>query len=110
MNIFVTGATGFVGRQVVEQLLRAGVGVRNSATAGLPAEVEVTQGDLTAPASLVALMRLKQRRLKRTITVTRQRDARIAGRGAQRAGTFAIPAITRVAAFGRIGWIANMCG
>jgi uncharacterized protein YbjT (DUF2867 family) len=56
MNMLVTGATGFVGRQVVEQLLRAGVRVRaltrNPATAGLPAEVEVVQGDLTAPASL----------------------------------------------------------
>jgi uncharacterized protein YbjT (DUF2867 family) len=41
MNMLVTSATGFVGRQVVEQLLRAGVRVRaltrNPATAGLPA-------------------------------------------------------------------------
>lgn len=56
MKILVTGATGFVGRNVVDQLLEAGVSVRaltrNSASAHLPAEVEVFQGDLTQPHTL----------------------------------------------------------
>jgi uncharacterized protein YbjT (DUF2867 family) len=56
MKILVTGATGFVGRNVVKQLLEAGVSVRaltrNPVTAGLPPEVEVVQGDLTQPATL----------------------------------------------------------
>lgn len=56
MKILVTGATGFVGRQVVAMLLQAGVQVRaltrNPATANLPATVEVVQGDLTNPAEL----------------------------------------------------------
>jgi uncharacterized protein YbjT (DUF2867 family) len=45
MTILVTGATGNVGRPLVEELTRAGVAVRavsrNPDTAGLPAEVEV---------------------------------------------------------------------
>jgi uncharacterized protein YbjT (DUF2867 family) len=45
MTILVTGATGNVGRPLVEELARAGVAVRavsrNPDTAGLPAEVEV---------------------------------------------------------------------
>jgi uncharacterized protein YbjT (DUF2867 family) len=56
MNILVTGATGFVGRQVVDQLIQAGLRVRaltrNPAAAGLPAAVEVIKGDLSAPATL----------------------------------------------------------
>jgi uncharacterized protein YbjT (DUF2867 family) len=56
MHILVTGATGFVGRNVVAQLIQAGVRVRaltrNPATATLPAEVEVAQGDLSLPATL----------------------------------------------------------
>ncbi len=56
MEILVTGATGFVGRNVVTQLVDKGVTVRaltrNPAAAGLPAEVEVIRGDLTDPASL----------------------------------------------------------
>lgn len=54
--ILVTGATGFVGRNVVGQLLQAGVRVRaltrNPAAAGLPGGVEVVQGDLTRPETL----------------------------------------------------------
>jgi uncharacterized protein YbjT (DUF2867 family) len=56
MKILVTGATGNVGRHVVAQLVQAGAGVRaltrNPATAGLPAGVEVVQGDLAEPATL----------------------------------------------------------
>ncbi|GIH75290.1 SDR family oxidoreductase [Planobispora longispora] len=51
MKILVTGATGFVGRNVVTQLLQAGVEVRaltrNPAKANLPETVEVVRGDLT---------------------------------------------------------------
>ena len=54
--VLVTGATGRVGRVVVDQLLGAGVPVRaltrRSAAAGLPAAVEVVAGDLTLPESL----------------------------------------------------------
>ncbi|QUH03401.1 NmrA family NAD(P)-binding protein [Saccharopolyspora erythraea] len=56
MTILVTGATGNVGRHVVDQLLRAGRRVRaltrNPATAKLPEGVEVVAGDLSEPASL----------------------------------------------------------
>ena len=54
--VLVTGATGRVGREVVAQLLAAGVPVRaltrRPDAAGLPAAVEVVAGDLTVPASL----------------------------------------------------------
>ena len=50
MTILVTGATGNVGRQVVQQLVQRGAQVRalvrNPATADLPAEVDIIQGDL----------------------------------------------------------------
>lgn len=53
MTILVTGATGRVGRHVVQGLLEAGVTVRalvrNPLLAGLPPEVEVAQGDITDP-------------------------------------------------------------
>ena len=56
--VLVTGATGRVGRIVVDQLLDAGVPVRaltrRPATAALPAAVEVVAGDLTVPESLDA--------------------------------------------------------
>ncbi|GAA2898802.1 NAD(P)H-binding protein [Streptosporangium fragile] len=56
MTILVTGATGTVGRHVVGGLLRAGASVRaltrSPETAGLPDEVEVVRGDLTAPESV----------------------------------------------------------
>ncbi|MFJ9141986.1 NmrA family NAD(P)-binding protein [Streptomyces griseus] len=56
MTILVTGATGTVGRRVVEQLLERGEHVRaltrDPARAELPAGVEVVRGDLTNPASL----------------------------------------------------------
>jgi uncharacterized protein YbjT (DUF2867 family) len=50
MTILVTGATGTVGRHVVEQLVKRGADlralVRDHAKANLPAEVTVVQGDL----------------------------------------------------------------
>lgn len=53
MRILVTGATGLIGRQVVDQLVAAGVGVRaltrRPDSAGLPAAVEVVGGDLDKP-------------------------------------------------------------
>jgi uncharacterized protein YbjT (DUF2867 family) len=55
--VLVTGATGRVGRAVVEVLIDAGVPVRalthrSEAAATLPANVEVVTGDLTVPESL----------------------------------------------------------
>jgi uncharacterized protein YbjT (DUF2867 family) len=54
--VLVTGATGRVGRVVVDQLLRAGVPVRaltrRPAAAALPSTVEIVAGDLTVPESL----------------------------------------------------------
>ena len=59
--VLVTGATGRVGRVVVDQLLGAGVPVRaltrRPAAAGLPAAVEVVAGDLSVPESLDAGLR-----------------------------------------------------
>ncbi len=56
----VIGATGNVGRQVVHQLVEGGhpvrAFVRNPASAGLPAEAEIAQGDLTDPATLEAAL------------------------------------------------------
>lgn len=50
MTILVTGATGTIGRQVVEQLVERGADVRalvrNPAKANFPASVAVVQGDL----------------------------------------------------------------
>jgi uncharacterized protein YbjT (DUF2867 family) len=50
MTILVTGATGRVGRHVVDQLVRRGADVRvltrNPGKADFPSEVEIAQGDL----------------------------------------------------------------
>src|SRR3954470_9074316 len=50
MTILVTGATGTVGRQIIEQLVKRGADVcalvRDPAKANLPAGVNVAQGDL----------------------------------------------------------------
>ncbi len=62
--VLVTGATGRVGRLVVDLLMEAGVPVRAlthrsaaAAAAALPANVEVVAGDLTVPESLDAGLR-----------------------------------------------------
>lgn len=57
MTFLVTGATGNVGRHVVDQLLRAGQQVRAltrepARATSLPGSVEVVRGDLTDPATL----------------------------------------------------------
>jgi uncharacterized protein YbjT (DUF2867 family) len=56
MTILVTGATGTVGRLVVDELLQVGQQVRaltrNPGKAGLPEGVEVVAGDLADPATL----------------------------------------------------------
>ncbi|MFE7843408.1 NAD(P)H-binding protein [Streptomyces sp. NPDC057474] len=60
MTVLVTGATGSVGRQVVDRLVRAGADVRaltrNPATARLPQGVEVYAGDLERPQTLAAAL------------------------------------------------------
>jgi uncharacterized protein YbjT (DUF2867 family) len=60
--VLVTGATGRIGRMVIDQLIDANVPVRAltrrpEAAASLPANVEVVTGDLTEPASLDAGLR-----------------------------------------------------
>jgi len=60
--VLVTGATGRVGRVVVDLLADAGVPVRaltrhSEAAPTLPANVEVVTGDLTEPGSLDAALR-----------------------------------------------------
>ena len=60
-RVLVTGATGRIGRRVVDELLAADVPVRalsrTPEQADLPAGVEVIGGDLTAPESLDAALR-----------------------------------------------------
>lgn len=59
-TVLVTGATGSVGRHVVEGLLAAGARVRaltrHPAESGLPAEVDVVRGDLSVPESVAAAL------------------------------------------------------
>jgi len=60
--VLVTGATGRVGRVVVDLLIDAGVPVRalthrSEGAATLPANVEIVTGDLTVPESLDAGLR-----------------------------------------------------
>ena len=58
MTILVTGATGNIGRHVVDRLMQAGVRVRaltrNPEAANLPDSVEIVQGDLDRPETLAA--------------------------------------------------------
>lgn len=60
MTILVTGATGNVGRHVVDGLIRAGESVRAMTrapeTAGFPDGVEVVRGDLARRESLKAAL------------------------------------------------------
>jgi uncharacterized protein YbjT (DUF2867 family) len=60
--VLVTGATGRIGRAVVDLLIDAGLPVRalahrSEAAVPLPANVEVVTGDLTVPESLDAGLR-----------------------------------------------------
>ncbi len=60
--MLVTGATGRIGRAVVDQLTDAGVPVRalvrrSEAAVTLPPDVEIVNGDLTVPESLDAALR-----------------------------------------------------
>ncbi|MFI1169763.1 NAD(P)H-binding protein [Streptomyces sp. NPDC020801] len=61
MTILVTGATGNVGRHVVDRLVAAGRGVRaltrDPGAAAFPACVEVVRGDLARPRTLQAALR-----------------------------------------------------
>lgn len=54
--ILVTGATGKIGRRLVDELVETGADfralVRNPANAGLPAGVKLVEGDLRDPASV----------------------------------------------------------
>ncbi|MFB9466926.1 NAD(P)H-binding protein [Streptomyces cinereospinus] len=58
--ILVTGSTGNVGRNVVRELVARGERVRaltrNPAGSGLPAEVDVVEGDFTKPDTLYAAL------------------------------------------------------
>lgn len=60
MRVLVTGATGNVGRLVVEQLVAAGVRVRamtrEPGRARFPSSVETVRGDLTDPAGLAPVL------------------------------------------------------
>ncbi|MCJ1680434.1 NAD(P)H-binding protein [Streptomyces sp. APSN-46.1] len=60
MTILLSGATGKIGRHVVDNLLAAGKDVRALSRrpdrAGLPPEVTVVEGDLTVPESLTAAL------------------------------------------------------
>ena len=60
MRVLVTGATGHIGRIVVEQLVTAGVRVRamtrRPQQARFPEAVETIAGDLTDPAALASVL------------------------------------------------------
>lgn len=59
-RVLVTGATGNIGRQVVDQLRATGTRIRalsrNPQSASLPGDVEVVRGDLSVPDTLDACL------------------------------------------------------
>ena len=55
-TVAVTGATGFVGRQVIERLRRAGVRLRALSRRGDLTDVTTISGDLADPAGLASLV------------------------------------------------------
>ncbi|WP_138754286.1 NAD(P)H-binding protein [Paenibacillus sinopodophylli] len=78
MRVLVTGATGSVGRHIVEQLLEIGIEVRAlSRTAGsLPTGVDVVLGDLDYPEGLASYLQDVDRIF--LITQSDQSDAKFA--------------------------------
>ena len=58
--LFVTGATGTIGRPLVDLLVGEGAEVRavtrNPRAAGLPADVEVVEGDPSRPETIAAFL------------------------------------------------------
>jgi uncharacterized protein YbjT (DUF2867 family) len=65
VTILLTGATGFMGRGIVDELIRAGEPVRaltrTPTTAGLPDGVELFAGDLEEPATISDALRSVER-------------------------------------------------
>ena len=61
MKVLVTGAAGFVGRQLVGQLLDSGAAVIaiDSVSGGIPAGAEVIAGDLADPALRAAALAVR---------------------------------------------------
>lgn len=60
MKVFVTGATGFIGRRLVDRLIEDGndiVALIRSRDHGLPAGVATVEGDITYPESLAGSMK-----------------------------------------------------
>lgn len=61
MTFLITGATGSVGRHVVDELVRAGAPVRaltrDPAAADLPEGAQIVRGDLTRPETLAPALR-----------------------------------------------------
>ncbi len=109
MKILVTGATGNVGRLVVEQRVRAGADVRalnnNPEKAALPAGVEVAEGYLgalaTLPAALAGVDRLYLAPLPRTV---REVVAMAAPAGVRRIVTLSCSGADAAVQGGPSGW------
>lgn len=82
MTILVTGATGNVGRRVIDQLLDASAKVRavsrDPATATLPAGVQTIRGDLNDPATLTEALHGIKRIFLFPVPETAQRVASLA--------------------------------
>ncbi|MFC7642136.1 SDR family oxidoreductase [Streptosporangium lutulentum] len=80
MTIPVTGATGNVGRNVVDRLVRTGATVRaltrDPAAARLPTGVEVARGDLADPATLGDALRGVERMFPFPVPETARHVAR----------------------------------